>query len=183
MYPLKQRASFNGDDPDCRKILDIVWRTARLCAHEHYYDCPYYEQLQYVGDTRIQALVSYSAAGDGRLGRQAILQYDWSRLHEGITQSRYPSTWTQFIPGFSLYWVMMVRYYYDYFGDLELVKEVMPGIKTVLDWFERKRLENGLIDHLPYWNFTDWLTEWPVGNPARDTRLPLTISWQASEAN
>ncbi|WP_372490084.1 hypothetical protein [Chitinophaga sedimenti] len=30
------------------------WRTSRLCAYETYMDCPYYEQLQYIGDTRIR---------------------------------------------------------------------------------------------------------------------------------
>ncbi len=176
MYPLEMKAGFDTGDGDIRRIWDIAWRTARLCAHEHYYDCPYYEQLQYTGDTRIQALISYASTGDGRLGRQSILQYDWSRLPEGITQSRYPSAWKQVIVGFSLYWIMMIRDYYEYFGDKELVKEVFPGIKAVLEWFERHKLENGLIGHLVFWNFTDWLPEWPHGNPSRDTRNPITIN-------
>ena len=54
-------------------------------------DTPYYEQLQYVGDTRIQALISYTVAGDDRLGRQAIAAFDDSRIPEGITRSRYPA--------------------------------------------------------------------------------------------
>ena len=176
MYPFKLKAAFECGDNEVGRIWEIAWRTARLCANEHYYDCPYYEQLQYVGDTRIQALISYAATGDGRLGRQAILQYDWSRLPEGITQSRYPSNWKQIIVGFSLYWVMMVKDYHDYFGDEELVRMVFPGIKQVLDWFERRRIENGLVGHLPFWNFTDWLNEWPGGNPDRNSGNPITIN-------
>jgi len=30
------------------------WRTARLDAHDTYMDTPYYERMQYIGDTRIQ---------------------------------------------------------------------------------------------------------------------------------
>ena len=48
------------------------WRGARLCAGETYFDSPYYEQLQYMGDTRIQALISLYMTGDDRLVRQAI---------------------------------------------------------------------------------------------------------------
>jgi hypothetical protein len=54
-------------------------------------DCPYYEQLQYIGDSRIQALVSLYNSGDDRLVRNAITQMDHSRMAEGITLSRHPS--------------------------------------------------------------------------------------------
>ena len=60
-YPFEERASFDSPDPDLKKIWEISWRTARLDAHETYMDTPYYEQLQYVGDTRIQACLLYTS--------------------------------------------------------------------------------------------------------------------------
>ena len=72
-YPFEQTASFHSSDAELDKINEISWRTARLDAHETYMDTPYYEQLQYVGDTRIQALISYAVAGDDRLARQPSL--------------------------------------------------------------------------------------------------------------
>ncbi len=75
-YPFNERASFNAGAPDLDKIWEISWRTARLDAHETYMDTPYYEQLQYIGDTRIQALISYAVAGDDRLARQALQAFD-----------------------------------------------------------------------------------------------------------
>ena len=71
-YPFEERASFHSPDAELDKIWEISWRTARLDAHETYMDTPYYEQLQYIGDTRIQALISYAVADDDRLARQAI---------------------------------------------------------------------------------------------------------------
>jgi hypothetical protein len=68
-YPFKELAGFDSPDPDLSKIWEISWRTARLDAHETYMDTPYYEQLQYVGDTRIQALISYAVTDDDRLPR------------------------------------------------------------------------------------------------------------------
>lgn len=174
-YPFEPRGTFAADDRALAQVWDVAWRTATLCAHEHYEDCPYYEQLQYVGDTRIQALISYWMAGDGRLGRQAILHFDWSRLPEGITQSRYPSNWTQVIPGFSLYWVLMIRDYHQVYGDAAFLRERLPGVRAVLDWFEQKRQPDGLVGPLPYWNFHDWVKEWPRGCPSRDTDAPVTL--------
>ena len=54
-FPFELKARFDARDTTLDKILETGWRTARLCAMETYMDCPYYEQLQYVGDTRIQA--------------------------------------------------------------------------------------------------------------------------------
>ena len=56
-YPFREEGYFKSSDASAGKIWDTAWRTARLCALETYIDCPYYEQLQYAGDTRIQALI------------------------------------------------------------------------------------------------------------------------------
>jgi hypothetical protein len=89
-YPFDRKARFEASDPTLQRIFDVGWHTARLCAHETYMDTPYWEQLQYIGDTRIQALVSMYLSGDDRLVRNAIELFDESRIPDGITQSRYP---------------------------------------------------------------------------------------------
>src|ERR1022692_1977264 len=59
-FPFVPRATFTSSDPELKAIWDICWRTARLGAHDTYMDTPFWEQLQYVDDTRIQALISYA---------------------------------------------------------------------------------------------------------------------------
>jgi len=176
-YPFDLKAKINGISwPELKDIFNVSWHTALCCAHEHYEDCPYWEQLQYVGDTRIQALISYAATGDGRLGKQAIEQFDNSRLPGGLTQSRYPSKYTQIIPGFSLIWVLMINDYYCYFGDESIIKNHGNGIRNVLDWFEDRRDKStGLIGATGYWNVTDWSKSWPGGKSDRGEFLPETL--------
>jgi hypothetical protein len=108
-YPFEEQARFRSSDSLLSQIWNIGWRTARLCANETYMDCPYYEQLQYVGDTRIQSLISLYVSGDDRLMRNALMQFNHSRIPEGITQSRYPSELVQITPMFSLAWILMIR--------------------------------------------------------------------------
>ena len=161
-YPLKENAQFESDREDLKQIWDVGWRTARLCANETYFDCPYYEQLQYVGDTRIQALISLYVAGDDRLVRNALLNFNESRNYEGLTQSRYPSSGTQFIPPYSLFWVDMIHDYWMMRDDPEFVKGFLRGIEDVISWYsQRIGPETGLLGRMTYWNFVDWAIEWP----------------------
>lgn len=157
-YPFKELATFQSGDPDLDKIWQISWRTARLDAHETYMDTPYYEQLQYVGDTRIQALISYAVAGDDRLARQALTAFDDSRSPDGLTRSRYPSALPQTIPPFSLLWVGMLHDYWMYRPDPEPVRASLPGSRAVLGWFAAHERPDGLLEKLPWWSFIDWVS-------------------------
>jgi alpha-L-rhamnosidase len=156
-YPFQERASFTSDDAELAKIWEISWRTARLDAHETYMDTPYYEQLQYVGDTRIQALISYAVAGDDRLAHQAIEAFGDSRFPDGITRSRYPSSLAQTIPTFSLIWVDKVHDWWMYRPDPEPARASLPGTRTVLHWFAGYEQPDGLLAKLPWWSFIDWV--------------------------
>lgn len=161
-YPFKEKASFSSDDAELARIWTVGWRTARLCAIDTYVDCPYYEQLQYVGDTRIQALISLYVAGDDRLMRNAIELYDRSRIPEGLTQSRYPSLSPQLISPFSLFWVDMLHDYWRHRSDDAFLRARLTGLQAVLAWFEAKvDPATGLLGPLPYWTFVDWADEWP----------------------
>ena len=154
-FPFVERGTFTSSDPQLAKIREISWRTARVDAHETYMDTAYWEQLQYIGDTRIQALISYVVAGDDRLARQALVAFDRSRLPEGITQSRYPSSQLQLIPPFSLLYVDMLHDYWMYRTYTNFVKQLLPGTRPLLAWFERYKRSDGFLGQMPYWNFVD----------------------------
>jgi alpha-L-rhamnosidase len=164
-YPFVEKASFASDVAWIRDMWEMDWRVARLCAFETYFDTPYYEQLQYIGDTRIQSLISIYVTGDDRLVRQALEHFDDSRIPDGITASRYPSALGQYIPTFSLIWVAMVHDYWMHRDDPTFVRGFLPGIRGVLGWYERHLDETGLLGPMRWWSFVDWVDDWPVGIP------------------
>ncbi len=188
-YPFQFLAQADFNDVFVDRLLEIGWRTARLCAVDTYMDTPYYEQLQYVGDTRIQGLVSLFNSGDHRLLKNAIRQINSSRIAEGITLSRYPSVNAQHITPFSLWWIGMVHDYWMYVDDGDFVKEMLPGIRQVLSFFEDYQTEDGLLSAVPYWTFTDWVftDPWqngmpPVSNAGHSSvlDLQLVLAYQAA---
>lgn len=158
-YPFEERAKFESSDADLAKIWKISWRTARDDAHETYMDTPYFEQLQYVGDTRIQALISYAVTGDDRLALQALRAFDQSRIPEGLTRSRYPSSLPQTIPTFSLLYIGMLHDWWMYRPDPAPVRDSLPGVRSVLGWFAHYEQPDGLLHEVPWWSFIDWVQD------------------------
>ncbi len=185
-YPFKQNAVFNTDNAEIKQILDIGWRTARLNAWETYTDCPYYEQLQYIGDTRVQAMISYYYSGDDRLARNAIALTDHSRLPEGVTLSRYPTHSTQIISTFSLWYIGMLHDYWMYRADSDFIKEKLTGERAILEFFGKYQQPDGSLKDTPYWTFVDWAGDmgWgPKGSDGSaaiyDLQLLLAYQWAA----
>ncbi len=180
-YPLEEKASFSCDNPQFKDIWNVGWRTQRLCANETFFDCPYYEQLQYIGDARIQALVSTYVSGDSRLIKNAISVLHDSQLPLGITQSRFPSNQTQIIPTFSLVWVTMVYDYWMLNDDPGFVESMLPGMQETLNWFRNRIDSTGMLGPVEWWDFVDWSYSkgWDNGNPpAAHTGCSAILSLQ-----
>lgn len=183
-YPFQLKAKLETENEELKTILGIGWRTARLCAMETYMDCPYYEQLQYIGDSRIQGLVSLYNSGDDRLLRNALNLMDYSRQPEGVTASRHPSTTPQYISTFSLWYIGMLHDYMMYGNNIEFVKEKLPGARQILNFFKGFQQSDGSLKNTPYWTFTDWVTAegWregraPVGNDGYSSLMDLQLLW------
>jgi hypothetical protein len=189
-YPFKLNARFESDKKEIQQVLDIGWRTARLCAIETYMDCPYYEQLQYIGDARIQAMISLYNSGDARLVRNALNLMDHSRIAEGLTLSRHPSFSPQLIPTFSLWYIGMLHDFWMYQPDSDFVKGKLQGTRQILDFFHRYQQPDGSLRNVPYWNFTDWVENrpgWsggvaPVGKDGSSCVYDLQLLWACQVA-
>ena len=164
-YPLAVASRFEASDARLAALIPVMTRTLAMCAHETYMDCPYYEQLMYVGDTRLEVLQTYVLTHDDRLPRKALLMFDLSRRTDGLTQSRYPTRISQFIPPFSLWWVAMVHDYWMWRDGAGFVRERLPGVRAVLEAFRQHINADDLLQAPVGWNFVDWVPGWPTGIP------------------
>ncbi len=178
-YPLEVESAFGSDEPRLATMARIATRTLQMCSHETYMDCPYYEQLMYVGDTRLQVLATYALTRDDRLPRKAITLFDTSRGPSGLTGSRHPSRERQVIPPFSLWWVAMVHDFALWRGDADFVRGLMPGVRAVLDHFHGCVDASGLLGAPAGWNFADWTVEWERGVPPDGAKgVSGVLGWQ-----
>jgi hypothetical protein len=164
-YPYEDRSHFTASDPRLAQVGVLAFRTLQACSHETTMDCPYYEQLQYAGDTRLQCLIAYATTGDDALARQALRAFAHSQGDDGLVMSRTPSRQSSPIPPFTLWWVAMVHDFALWRGDLAFVTELMPAVRAAVEAHRRTVDDRGIFHALHGWNFTDWVPGWDAGTP------------------
>ena len=173
-YPLEVISYIESDEKWIKQLWDVSIRTLQRCMHETYEDCPYYEQMQYTLDTRLEALFTYMVSGDTRLALKALEDFRCSMTPEGILQSRAPSDEPNIIPVFSLYWIFMLEDYYWQSGDASIIKRYRNSVDTILDWFDSKIGPYGLTEKYLYWEFIDWVDEWRDSNGSANAVHPAS---------
>jgi len=179
-YPLTFDSTFDSDQPRLQSVFSLCSRSLQMCMHETYMDCPYYEQLMYSGDGRLEALTNYALSRDGRLARKALILFDASRILNGLSRAHYPARTTQIIPSFSLWWIGMVYDYALWRDDHALVRQLLSGVRAVIDGYFGLMNDQGLVAHrVGYWYFMDWVPEWENGMPPdADSGVNALINWQ-----
>ncbi len=162
-YPLEFEGAVDAGDPGLPGVVGLAVRGMQMCSHETFMDCPYYEQLMYVGDSRLEMLTTHVMTRDDRLVRRGIELFDRSRSNGGFVNERFPAHVPQMSTTFSMIWALMVRDYAWWRNDRAWVKARAPGLRAMLDNFDAFLNSDGLLDGLPGWSFMDWVPEWKVG--------------------
>ena len=138
-FPLENEGQFASSDSTLDPVIRLAARGIQMCAHETYMDCPYYEQMMYVGDTRLQMLTAYVMSREDRLNRRAIELFDWSRRETGFVLERYPSRPKQLSCTFAMIWILMLRDFAWWRDDADFVRARMKGLRCLLEEFKEMR--------------------------------------------
>lgn len=183
-YSLNVQTKADASDERFKKIWEISERTLRCCMHETYEDCPFYEQLQYATDIRAQILYTYAISADDRLARKCMEDFRRSQRYDGLLNCAAPRYDASVIPGFSIYYILMLYDHMMYFGDKELLENHMPTVEGILQFFHRNRNSKGYVEKIGglngkarFWSFIDWAVEWEntTGIPPAVLKGPVTM--------
>ena len=151
-------AKFTTDNKLYNRIFDICKRTIDICTQDYFLSDAYYETMQYVGDSKIQALIWQAMSGNAEHTKNAIRQFDHSRDSEGNILGAYPLRSTFIYPTYSLIWVDMIADYYNVSGDKDFIHTYKNGIVNTLAGFEKNMNSLNLVNKTPYRYFIDWYT-------------------------
>lgn len=168
VHPQQYAAHFDSSDAQARTIFGISVHTFRVGAHEIYDDSPYYEQLSYTADTRIEALASLHLCNETLLPKRTLRLFLDTLRSDGLLDSRVPCQYArQTIPYFCLHWILMVDDYWRWVGhtDVGFVRECLVAADTILSFFRSRLRPDGFVGQTGGWNMVDDIPEWPNGQP------------------
>ena len=157
-YPLKVKECNIGDALH-RKIYEVGVRTLQHCMHEHYEDCPWREQALYTFDSRIQMLCGYHAFEEYDFPKASLRLMLRSLREDGTLELCAPGKVAITIPSFTPVFIRQLYEYFLHSNDADFVKECFGELKYIIDSFEKRIAENGLIPCFAgteYWNFYEW---------------------------
>ncbi len=162
-FPLVSTAEFVSNDATLAPVIELSERGLRSCMHDLFVDCPYYEQMMYVADTRIQMLLAYVFAGDDRLPRRGMELFDWSRGRRGYPTMRHPSFERQESATFAMIWPWMLHDFALWRDDAAWLRARLPGLRALMEALQTEEDAEGLLAKPPGWLFADWVPGWEAG--------------------
>lgn len=176
-YPWKLRRTLSlPGDARLSRLLRHSWNTLQACTFETLMDCPYYEQLQYISDSRFDLLSLYELSGDIRLAENALRQFAEGQYSSGMFPCRYPTRehaqyhatpgelYQLHIPSFTSFYIQLLHDFARLRRNDALVCELLPVARRAADYLNSTLGEDQLL-HAPGWNFIDWLDNWEAGIP------------------
>lgn len=154
-YPVACVGQFECSDWQLNKIWEISKHTTRLCMEDTFVDCPAYEQVFWVGDSRNEALINYYVFGAYEIVRHCLKLAAKSMERSPLPECNVPSGHQAVITAWALFWINACREYYEYTQDKEFLGEMYPFLIKAARGFIQKINNNGLLE-LQAFNMLDW---------------------------
>ncbi|MFD0710309.1 family 78 glycoside hydrolase catalytic domain [Paenibacillus sp. GCM10027626] len=160
-YPVTEAGAFRSADPLLNQIWEISRHTTRLCMEDTFVDCPSYEQVFWVGDSRNEALVNYYVYGSLDIVKRCLNLVPGSSDVNPLYLDQVPSGWNSVIPNWTFFWVIACEEYVQHTGDEAFAASIWPAVRHTLVHYLQNIDDSGLLN-MKGWNLLDWA---PIDQP------------------
>jgi alpha-L-rhamnosidase len=161
-YPENKNASFNSSNFKLNAIYDAAKQTARQNAVDVLTDCPSRERAGWLCDSYFAAIMEKEFTGYAAVTRNFYENYalpeTFLHIPDGMIPMCYPSDHNDgnFIPQWSLWFILQVDDYAQRNADAKLVAQLKPRIEKLLHYFAEFENSDGLLEKMDGWNFVEW---------------------------
>lgn len=161
--PDVERLQFTCADSALQEIVEASRHSLAHNGYDLLTDCPSRERAGYLCDGFFAARAEKFFTGENRVEENLLENYalyDGEHFeHKGILPMCYPSEPTHkenFIPNWILWYLLELEDYVKRTGNRDFVLAHKEKILAVLDYFQGKENEYGMLENLEGWIFVEW---------------------------
>ncbi len=159
--PNATRACMLKDLAD-RKIFEAARETFAQNAVDVFTDCPSRERAPWLCDSYFTGPAEHFFTGKNEMERTFLRNFaiaeEFPHLPEGMVPMCYPSDHISknFIPNWSMWFILEIANYFDRTGDRETVDLLRPRVEGLLKFYAQYLNADGALENLPAWVFVEW---------------------------
>jgi alpha-L-rhamnosidase len=160
--PDNPEATFVSSNYKLNTIYTAAKQTFRQNAVDVLMDCPSRERAGWLCDSYFSAITEKEFTGYSAVAHNFYENYalpdSFSFLPKGMIPMCYPADHNDrnFIPQWSLWFILQIEDYAFRDGDPELVARLKPRIENLLAYFAGFENTDGLLEKLAGWKFVEW---------------------------
>ncbi len=147
------------------RVMQLVEAARATFAHnavDMLTDCPGRERAGWLSDSWFSSVAEYVFTGDNKAERAFLENYvyaDRAKLPVGMVPCCYPSDCYVpdfYIPNWAMWYILELQKYYRHYGYDELIEKSLDNVRGLLQYFEQKENEFGVLENLTGWVFVEW---------------------------
>ena len=148
-YPFPEKtASFNSSDEKMNGIWNICERGVRIGTQDTYYDCPTREKGGFVGDALISGLSHLILTADLRIYEKFIRDAANASRYCPAVMAHLPTYDINICADYSALIPLFIEKYYDYTGNAEFVKKMLPVAEGIWEYYSQFLNSEGLLEKI-----------------------------------
>ncbi len=152
----RPRGYLQCSDPLLNEIYAIAVQSVISSVDDTFTDCPTFEQVNWNFDNRTAFMGEVLSCANLAVSRHSIELFAEDPEFTGLVRSQYPSVWDNFIPLWSLHWIMWCRDYWWATGDIAFVKRLFHRIAAGVEEALGRIDARGLLAWEGVWHFVEW---------------------------
>ena len=182
-YPASKNATFVSSNFKLNAIFDAAKQSSRQNILDVFMDCPSRERAGWLCDSYFASIMEREFTGRSDVSYNFLENYAlperFDSLPDGMIPMCYPADHYngEFIPNWSLWFVIQLDDYARRGGDPALVERLRNRVEKLLGYFARFENEDGLLERLERWVFVEWSK---ANSFTRDVNYPSNMLYAAA---
>lgn len=146
-YPFDNVSELKTSDDTVNRIWDICSLAVKLGTQDSYLDCLTREKGAYLGDAFVTGLSHLYLTGRSEMLHKVLDDFAASAKFCPGLRAVSPGAFEQDIADYSLLWVPLLHEYYMWTGNSNFMREMMPVVDGILDYFGAFENAEGVLEN------------------------------------